>query len=112
MMAGYDVFVPIYTGSFENTIATKTGLNEENTFGGGELEIAAGEVAATVGWLRNKNAQLGFETILAGESAGGYVAGLACVSKCTDRLLLISPLMQFTDGFLEKLRKTRRKKAR
>jgi hypothetical protein len=110
MMAGYDVFVPIYTGSFENTIATKTGLNEENTFGGGELEIAAGEVAATVGWLRNKNAQLGFETILAGESAGGYVAGLACVSKCTDRLLLISPLMQSPMDFWKNYGKRAAKK--
>ncbi len=76
------------------TIARTRGLNSATMRGGGELAVAAAQVAMAAQWLTEKNAGTGLKTVLAGESAGGYIAALACHSFCTKNLLLVAPLLQ------------------
>lgn len=92
MVAGYNVFVPKYSGTLGNTVASISGINANNTSGGGELAKAAEEIALLEKWVDGMDRSS--SNIIAGESAGGYISTLACTVYCMKRLLLISPLMQ------------------
>lgn len=94
MTAGYDIYVPRYPGTFGNSIAQTSGLNLENVTGGGEITVAAHDVAGLTGYLMTVNADASKATVLFGESSGGYLAAMSCALQCTDNVILLSPLMQ------------------
>lgn len=99
LMAGYEVFVPRYSGTFSNTIATGRGLDKQVIEGNGELGKAAAEVEMMLRRLDDGKAPV----ILAGVSAGGYLAAYTCAHRkeCTDDILMVSPLMQSPNAFFE-----------
>lgn len=106
MIAGYDVYVPIYSGTFGHTIAQTKGINRETIKGGGELATAAAEVALAAKWLTDNKKESGEKLVMVGESAGGYISSLACQIYCTPNLLLVSPLIQSPEEFWSNYAKT------
>lgn len=109
LMAGYNVYVPRYSGTFVNTISRTEGLNSDTVSGDGELGKAAREISLLIRYASKNNKEKGLETLSVGESAGSYILAKACKKNCTERVLFISPLMQspidFWKNYAEKAQK-------
>lgn len=106
VVAGFDIYVPRYSGTFGNSIAVRESLTVENTAGGGELEVAAREVALLSKFLSTYDNGIDRRVILLAESAGSYIAAFSCSDFCPSSIALISPLMQSPIDFWENFGKS------